>query len=494
MIPVVRAASTIEGLDFVLDGGFPVDRVYLIEGDPGTGKTTLALQFLLEGVRRGEGALYVTLSETEQELHAVAASHGWSLDGVTIHELGSDEGLRPDAQYTAFHPAEVELGDTMSTVFQTFERVGPRRVVFDSLSEMRLLARDPLRYRRQVLALKQFFVGRHATVLLLDDRTAEGGDSQLQSLANGVVRLEQLSPEYGRSRRRLRVLKMRGVAFREGYHDFTIETGGLQVYARLVASEHHRSFLREGLSSGLPGLDRLLGGGLTAGTTTLFLGPAGSGKTMVAMHFAVQATREEGHAAAFLFDEGLGTLFAGLAGIGLDAEAPLEAGRLTVHQLDPAEVSPGAFAYMVRAAVEQRNARVVIIDSLTGYLNAMPEEKFLALHLHELFTYLRQRGVVTIVIVGQRGLFGAMETAVDISYLADTVLLTRFFEVDGVVRKAISIVKKRAGAHEATIRELHISGDGLRVGEPLHGFRGILTGVPEYDGTLLRRDDGEPAT
>jgi circadian clock protein KaiC len=366
--------------------------------------------------------------------------------------------------------------------------------VFDSLSEMRLLARDPLRYRRQVLALNQFFVGRHATVLLLDDRTAEGGDTQLESLANGVVRLEQLAPEYGRSRRRLRVLKMRGVAFREGYHDFTIETGGLQVYARLVASEHHRSFVREMRSSGLPGLDHLLGGGLTAGTTTLVLGPAGSGKTMVAMHFAVQAARDGGRAAAFVFDEGLATVFAGLAGIGLDAAAQFDAGRLTVQQLDPAEVSPGAFVYMVRAAVEQGNARVVIIDSLTGYVNAMPEEKFLVLHLHELFTYLRQRGVVTIVIVGQRGLFGAMETPVDISYLADTVVLTRFFEVDGAVRKAMSVVKKRAGVHERTIRELHISGEGLRLGEPLHGFRGILTGIPEYDGTVLRRGDGEPAT
>jgi circadian clock protein KaiC len=366
--------------------------------------------------------------------------------------------------------------------------------VFDSLSEMRLLARDPLRYRRQVLALKQFFVGRHATVLLLDDRTAEGGDTQLESLANGVVRLEQLAPEYGRSRRRLRVLKMRGVAFREGYHDFTIETGGLQVYARLVASEHHQRFDRAIRSSGLPGLDSLLGGGLTAGTTTLFLGPAGSGKTMVAMHFAVQAARDGGHAAAFVFDEGLGTLFAGLAGIGLDVDTAVDGGRLTVQQLDPAEVSPGAFVYMVRAAVEQRNVRVVIIDSLTGYLNAMPEEKFLALHLHELFSYLRQRGVVTIVIVGQRGLFGAMETAVDISYLADTVLLTRFFEVEGAVRKALSIIKKRAGPHETTIRELHISAAGLRVGEPLRGFRGILTGVPEYGGTVLGRGDGEPAT
>jgi circadian clock protein KaiC len=487
-----RVISAIEGLDHVLRGGFPVDRLYLVEGDPGTGKTTLALQFLLEGVRRGEAALYVTLSETHDELRAVAESHGWSLTGITIHELGADETLRPGSQYTAFHPSEVELGDTMNTVFQLLDRVRPQRVVFDSLSEMRLLARDPLRYRRQILALKQFFIGRRCTVLLLDDRTAEGGDLQLQSLAHGVVRLEQLAPDYGGSRRRLRIVKLRGVNFVHGFHDFTIETGGVQVYPRLVASEHHEAFVPTMMSSGLPAFDRLLGGGLAPGTTTLFLGPAGSGKTLLAAHFAVEAGRT-GHAAAlFAFDEGRGTLMAGARGIGLDLQGQVDAGLATVQQIDPAEVSPGEFVSLVRAAVERRGARVVVIDSLNGYVNAMPEERSLTAHLHELATYLRQRGVVTIILMAQHGLIGAMQSSVDVSYLADSVVLTRFFEAQGSVRKAISVVKKRASGHEDTIREFRITAGGIRIGEPLQSFRGILTGVPEYDPSQLLRleDDG----
>ena len=465
----------------ILGGGLPADRLYLVEGDPGTGKTTLALQFLLSGARRGEPALYVTLSETHDELRAVAESHGWSLDGIAIHELSSDASLRTDTQYTVFHPSEVELGDTMNTVMQTLERVRPRRVVFDSLSEMRLLARDPLRYRRQILALKQFFVGHDCTVLLLDDRTSAAGDLQLQSIAHGVLRLETLLPEFGGARRRLRVMKLRGVAYTDGYHDYTIRTGGLDVFPRLVAADHRVPYARETVSSGVAALDTLVGGGLSRGTSTLVMGPAGSGKSLLASHFVYQAAMRGDHAAVFIFDEGLDTYFRGTGGVGLDLEGLGRAGRLRVQQVDPAELSPGEFVARVRESVERDNARVVMIDSLNGYLNAMPEERLLTLHLHELFSYLRQRGVLTISVMSQHGMVGQMHTPIDVSYLADAVILLRFFETQGAIRKAISMVKRRAGPHESTIRELRIATTGITVGEPLTSFRGILTGVPQFD-------------
>jgi circadian clock protein KaiC len=476
-----RVETSIEGLDAILGGGLPADHLYLVEGDPGTGKTTLALQFLLAAVRRGERALYVTLSETNDELRAVAASHGWSLDGVDIHELASDVSLRADTQYTVFHPSEVELGDTMNTVLQTLERVRPRRVVFDSLSEMRLLARDALRYRRQILALKQFFVGHDCTVLLLDDRTAAGGDLQLQSIAHGVVRLETLLPEFGGARRRLRIMKLRGVSYTDGYHDYIIRTGGLEVFPRLVAAEHRVGFTKDTVPSGVAALDALVGGGLSRGTTTLIMGPAGSGKSLVASHFVHEAVSRGDHAAVFIFDEGIGTYFGGTKGVGLDMERLADAGRLIVQQIDPAELSPGEFVARVRESVERHNARIIMIDSLNGYLNAMPEERLLSLHLHELFSYLRQRGVVTISVMSQQGMLGQMMAPIDVSYLADAVILLRFFEAHGAVRKAISMVKRRAGAHEASIRELRISDAGITVGEPLTNFRGILTGVPQFD-------------
>jgi circadian clock protein KaiC len=484
-----RVDTAIPGLDTILGGGLPAERLYLVEGDPGTGKTTLALQFLLAGARRGEPALYVTLSETHDELRAVAESHGWTLDGISIHELSSDASLRADTQYTVFHPSEVELGDTMKTVLATLERVRPRRVVFDSLSEMRLLSRDPLRYRRQILALKQFFVGHECTVLLLDDRTAPAGDLQLQSLAHGVLRLETLLPDFGGARRRLRVVKLRGVAYTEGYHDYMIRTGGVDVFPRLVAAEHRVPYTRDTVSSGVPALDALIGGGLSRGTSTLVMGPTGSGKSLLASHFVHEAASRGERAAVFIFDEGTGTYFAGTSGIGLDMERLADAGRVVVEQVDPAELSPGEFVVRVRESVESHDARIVMIDSLNGYLNAMPEERLLSLHLHELFSYLRQRGVVTISVMSQHGMLGHMRPPIDVSYLADAVVLLRFFEAEGAVRKAISMVKRRAGVHESTIRELRIASTGIAISEPLTGFRGILTGVPQFE--TRRTSDGD---
>jgi circadian clock protein KaiC len=475
-----RLATGSEGLDSVLDGGFPANRLYLIEGDPGTGKTTLALQFLLEGARRGEPVLYVTLSETKEELTAVADSHGWSLEGVTLHELvPPEESLKAEAQYTIFHPSEVELGETTRAVIGEVERIQPRRVVFDSLSEMRLLARDPLRYRRQILALKQFFAGRKSTVLLLDDRTSADADLQVQSIAHGVLMLEQLELDYGAERRRLRVSKLRGSRFRGGFHDFTIRTGGVEVFPRLVAAGRRNEFEAESVASGVAELDALLGGGLDRGTATLVLGPAGCGKSSLATHFAAASARRGEHAAAFIFDESVNTYLNRAAGLGSDLRPEVEAGSLTVQQVDPAELSPGEFVHNVCKAVKRDGARLVVIDSLNGYLQAMPDERFLTAQMHELLTYLNQQGVVTLLVMAQHGFMGAMSSPVDVSYLADTVILLRYFEAAGAIRRAISVVKKRTGRHEDTIREMRLSSPGgVQVGEPLTAFRGVLTGVP----------------
>ena len=478
----LSATGTV-GLDHVLGGGFTPNRLYLIEGDPGAGKTTLALCYLLEGAKRGETGMYVTLSETKEEINAVAASHGWSLDAVHIVELvASEESLTPDSQYTMYHPSETELGETTRKVLEEVERVKPRRVVFDSLSELRLLAQNPLRYRRQILALKQFFSGRKCTVLLLDDRTSEDTDLQVRSIAHGVLALEQLSPEYGAERRRLRVVKLRGKAYKGGYHDFTIVKGGLEVFPRLVASDHHQAFKRDKVYSGVGPLDQLLGGGLDRGTSTLILGPAGSGKSSVAIQYAVAAAARGERAAVFAFDESEGTLLTRSAALGIDLQPQIDAGRIIVQQVDPAELAPGQFIHLVRRQVEQHECRIVVIDSLNGYLNAMPEERFLVIQLHELLTYLGQNGVTTILVVAQHGLMGtAMQSPVDVSYLADSVVLTRYFELKGRVKKAISVVKKRSGAHEETIRELRLGKGGIQVGEPLENLRGVLTGVPTFD-------------
>lgn len=479
-----RLATGSAGLDSILEGGFPANRLYLLEGDPGTGKTTLALKFLLEGASQGEPVLYVTLSETKEELNAVAESHGWSLAKLNIYELiPSEESLKTESQYTIFHPSEVELGETTNAVLEEVERIQPRRIVFDSLSEMRLLAHDPLRYRRQILALKQYFSGRQCTVLLLDDRTATLGDLQVQSIAHGVVELEHLALEYGAERRRLRIIKLRGSKYRGGYHDFNIETGGgVTVYPRLVAAEHRQEFKREAITSGVPELDTLLGGGLDRGTSTLILGPAGSGKSSIAAQFAAAAAERGEHAASFIFDEGRDNYLTRAAGLGVEMEEQVEAGRMTIQQVDPAELSPGEFAHYVRRSVDHDGATVVVIDSLNGYLQAMPDERFLTVQMHELLTYLNQQGVVTILVMAQHGFMGTnMGTPVDVSYLADTVLMLRFFEAAGAVRRAISVVKKRTGYHENTIREMRMSSDGITVGKPLSEFHGLLTGVPVYN-------------
>jgi len=473
-------STGIAGLDEILCGGLTPDRVYLVEGVPGSGKTTLALQVLLEGVRRGERVLYVTLSETESELQGIAQSHGWSLEGIDVRELApSEASLSPDDQYTMFHPSEVELSETTKAILADVDRLKPSRVVFDSLSEMRLLAGNPLRYRRQLLALKQFFVGRKCTVVLLDDMTNNNHDLQVQSIVHGVVRLEQLNPEYGGERRRLIVLKYRGVAMRGGYHDYVIRKGGLIVYPRLVARQHQVETPAGWLPSGVPAIDALLGGGLERGSSTLLIGAAGTGKSTLAAQFAVEAASRGEHAAMFIFDESLVTLQRRTAGVGIGLTQHVSEGRITVQPVDPAELSPGEFAHAIMACVEQRKARIVVIDSLNGYMAAMPEERFLIAQLHELLAYLGHAGVATILIAAHQGLIGSnMQSPVDASYLADSVILMRYFEARGEVRQAVSVMKKRGGPHERTIREFRFTSDGLQVGEPLREFRGVLTGVP----------------
>jgi len=490
--PQGRASTGVAGLDDVLGGGLSRNRLYLLEGTPGTGKTTLALQFLLEGARQGERGLYVTLSETEEELHDVAASHGWSLEALTIFELITEDALDPERGQSLLHPSEVELEETTRGVFEQMERIKPARLVFDSLSEMRLLAQSPLRYRRQILALKHFFRNRQCTVLMLDDRTGEAKDLQLHSIAHGVITLEQSAMKFGTERRTLRVVKMRGTKFRGGYHDFVLDTGGLSVFPRLVAAEHQGEFRDEVASTDVAELDALLGGGLVRGTNTLLLGPAGVGKTSTSVRCVLAALERGENAAYFLFDEGFGTLLSRAEHLGMDLRPHLVAERLTVRQVDPAELSPGEFTAKVRHSVENDGARVIVIDSLNGYLQSMPEEKFLVLQMHELLSYLSQRGVITLMILGEHGLLGDVRVDVDLSYLADVVLLLRFFEADGEVRKAISVIKTRTTEHERTIHEFRLGADGLRVGVPLRGFRGIITAIPTYRGDTAMLPQAAP--
>lgn len=482
------AATGIAGLDNVLCGGLARHRLFLVEGVPGSGKTTLALQFLMAGAQAGETVLYITLSETEEELRSVADSHGWSLEGINIRELSpSEDELAPDEQNTMFHPSEIELATTTRRVLEDIDTLKPARVVFDSLSELRLLAGSPLRYRRQILGLKQFLASRQCTVVLIDDMTSTQHDLQMRSIAHGVILLEQIHPEYGSERRRLTIVKYRGVKFRGGYHDYAIVKGGIEVFPRLVAAEHRRVSSRMKMGSDVPELDELLGGGIEEGTSTLIVGAAGTGKSTLAAQFAAAAAGRGQHSAMFVFDESPQTLLSRCSQLQIPLESRVEQGLVELQQVDPAELTPGEFTHAIRNAVDA-GAKVVVIDSLNGYLNAMPEERFLTIQLHELLMFLGQRGVATILIGAHQGLIGAaMHTPVDASYLADAVVLLRYFEVKGEVRQALSVVKKRGGRHERTIREFRMERDGIHVGEALREFRGVLTGVPVYEGSDIKR-------
>jgi circadian clock protein KaiC len=483
-------STGIEGLDHILRGGLPPNRLYLVQGDPGVGKTTMALQFLLEGKRRGERCLYVTFSETRDEVEGVARSHGWSLDGLEFFEFDElQKALEGEQAGTVFHPSETELSAVTKGVWQAMERHRPQRLVFDSLSELRLLAGDSLRYRRQLLEVKRRLAGFECTAMLVDDRTATRDDLQLQSLAHGVISLHRASSGYGAAKRRLEVVKLRGVPFRSGWHDFAIQTGGLNVYPRLVAAEFSQ---KSGgiLSSGVAGLDSMLGGGIDRGSGTLLLGPAGSGKSTVALQFAVSAAQRAEKSLIYMFEESPNMLRARSMGVGIDL-APHEAsGAIRLRPVDAAEVSPGQFAFEVKRAVEHDDVRIIVIDSLNGYLNAMPDEKYLALHLHELLAYAAARGIAVLMVISQQGMMGpSMTQPVDASYLADTVILFRFYEYAGDIRKAISVTKRRGGAHEPSIRSLTIgSPDGVKLGAPLHDFRGVLTGVPVYQGPSPQKE------
>jgi circadian clock protein KaiC len=481
-----QAQSGIGGLDDVLAGGLERGRVYLLEGSPGTGKTTIALQFLRTGVAQNERCLYITLSETEDELRMSARSHDWDLDGLSIFELLPPESLLgDDQQQSLLYSSDLELGETTKRIFEAFEEVKPDRVVLDSLSEIRLLAQSSLRYRRQILAMKHYFAKRNSTVLMLDDLTTDTNDKTVHSVAHGVIRLEELSPDYGPERRRMRVIKYRGRKYRGGYHDFAIQTGGVCVFPRLVSAEHRADFDRAVIGTGLPEFDALLGGGVERGSSVLVLGPAGTGKSILTLTFVQNAIARGERAAMFVFDEELGLLCDRATGLGFDLRAMVADGSLILEQIDAAEMPPGEFTSLVRNCVESGGIKTVVIDSLNGYQAAMPGEHALVLHVHELLQYLNRQGATTFLTVAQHGLVGDMRSPVDVTYLADTVILLRYFEAMGRVRRAISVVKKRTGAHEDTIREYHISGDGVTLGPPLDGFQGVLRGVPTLVDTAV---------
>jgi len=479
-----RASTGVSGLDDVLGGGWARTRMHLLEGSPGTGKTTIALQFLLAGAKAGETGIYISLAETEQELRDGARSHGWEIDpSIEIFELvPPDSVLNPDQHQSLLYSSDLELGEAITRVFESIERVKPQRVVIDSLSEIRLLAQSSLRYRRQILALKHYFAKHNSTVVMLDDLTGETNDRAVHSIAHSVTQLEQLAPVYGAERRRMRVAKCRGQSFRGGFHDFVIGAGGVQVFPRLVAADQRKGFSGSSLASGIAELDTLVGGGLPSGSSTLFIGPAGTGKTLLVMQYVQETVKRGDRAAMFVFDEELGLLFSRAKGMGIDLAGMREAGKLVIQQMDAAELSPGEFSHRVRTAVDRDNIRMVAIDSLNGYQASMPEEQFLTLHIHELLQYLNRRGASTFLTLAQSGMVGEMKTPVDLTYLADSVIMLRYFEALGRVRRAMSTIKKRGGAHEDTIREFRITAEGVQVGEPLHEFQGVLRGVPSFVG------------
>jgi circadian clock protein KaiC len=488
-----RASTGVPGLDDVLGGGLARNRLHLLEGSPGTGKTTIALQFLLAGSEVGETGIYVSLAETENELRDGARSHGWTIGpNVEIFELVPPESvLDPDQHQSLLYSSDLELGETVQRIFDSIERLRPNRVVIDSLSEIRLLAQSSLRYRRQILALKHYFAQNNSTVIMLDDLTTETTDRAVHSIAHSVIHLDELAPIYGGERRRLRVVKCRGQSFRGGYHDFTILPGGIAVYPRLVAADHRKDFSGQIVPSGVAALDKLLGGGVTTGSTTLMVGPAGTGKSLLALHYLAAAIARGERGAMFVFDEELGLLMSRAKGLGIDLEGMRDAKKLFIEQMDAAELSPGEFSHRVRACVDHEKIRTVVIDSLNGYQASMPEEQYLVLHLHELFQYLNRQGAATFLTVAQHGMIGDMKQTIDVTYLADTVIMLRYFEAHGRVRRALSVVKKRTGSHEDTIREFRITGHGIDVGPALHEFQGVLRGVPTYvggTGPLMRED------
>jgi circadian clock protein KaiC len=483
-VNTVRAAMGVPGLDDILGGGLLPGHVYLLEGSPGTGKTTTALRFLLEGAERGEKGLYITLSETEQELRSGARSHGWEIDKrIAVFELVPPESLLdPDKQQSLLYSSDLELGETTKLIFEEIARVSPQRIVLDSLSEIRLLAQNSLRYRRQILALKHYFAKHGATVLMLDDLTSESLDKTVHSVVHGVIRLEELAPAYGAERRRMRVMKYRGTKFRGGWHDFIIRTGGVAVFPRLVAAEHRARFERKQISSGIRELDALVGGGVETGSSVLILGPAGTGKSTFIFQYIDAAVKRGEKAAMFIFDEELGLLLDRTRAMGFNFEGMVADGNLILEQVDAAELSPGEFAHRVRSRVDNSGAKTVAIDSLNGYSAAMPNENSLVLHIHELLQYLNRKGATTFLTVAQHGLVGDMKAPVDVTYLADTVILLRYYEAVGRVKRAVSVIKKRTGWHEDTIRDYQISNSGLSLGEPLAEFQGVLRGVPNYVG------------
>ena len=490
-----RVSTGIEGLDYILKGGLPRDRLYLLQGNPGTGKTTMALQFLLDGEAKGETSLYITLSESFNELIAVGKSHDWNLSAINIYDLTvSSDTLFDDSRYTVFHPSEVEMSETIKAILSEVERLNPTRIIVDSLSEIRMLASDALRFRRQILALKHYFIGRKCTIILLDDLTVQTSQRQLESIAHGVISLEYVPTEYGKQRHRLRVVKMRGVNFQSGAHDFNIETGGIVVFPRLDSPEAKPPTPTGTIKSSLDDLEQLLGG-LDYGTSTILTGPAGIGKSTMAITYVHNAAVNGIKSAVYLFDESVETLYKRTSALGLDVQKYVDAGTISVRQIKLAELTPGELAYMVSREVEKNNVRVVVIDSVNGYLMATPQERFLTMQFHELLGYLNSKGVVSILVVGQYGLSGNMQSPIDMSYLADTVVLLRYFEAGGEVRQAISVLKKRTGKHERTIREFRIDEGGIRIGQPLSDFHGVLSGVPVYhgggDGLMKKNGNGE---